>query len=153
MFVSIKKITTMGSRKLRDYFTFDKQIESLQEKLEKEEIGKDVNSFIKSKNKVSNAVENQVIRKIMLENKINELILCKGIIEDVINGYKKFQEHKYKYIIEKFMYCKTDDEVSKSLYMSTATQYKYKVEIAYQISIIALSKNLITIDEIVDERL
>ena len=95
MFVSIKKITTMGSRKLRDYFTFDKQIESLQEKLEKEEIGKDVNSFIKSKNKVSNAVENQVIRKIMLENKINELILWKGIIEDVINGYKKFQEHKY----------------------------------------------------------
>ena len=88
MFVSIKKITTMGSRKLRDYFTFDKQIESLQEKLEKEEIGKDVNSFIKSKNKVSNAVENQVIRKIMLENKINELILWKGIIEDVINGYK-----------------------------------------------------------------
>ena len=85
MFVSIKKITTMGSRKLRDYFTFDKQIESLQEKLEKEEIEKDVNSFIKSKNKVSNAVENQVIRKIMLENKINELILWKGIIEDVIN--------------------------------------------------------------------
>lgn len=153
MFVSIKKMTTLGSRKLKDYFAFDKQMENLKEKLEQEETGKDVNSFIKSKNKISSTVENKVIRKIMLENKINELILWKGIVEEVINGYKKFQEHKYKYIIQKFMYSKTDDEVSKILYMSTATQYKYKVEIAYQISIIALSKNLITIDDIIDERL
>ena len=123
MFVSIKKMTTLGSRKLKDYFAFDKQMENLKEKLEQEETGKDVNSFIKSKNKISSTVENKVIRKIMLENKINELILWKGIVEEVINGYKKFQEHKYK------------------------------VEIAYQISIIALSKNLITIDDIIDERL
>ena len=35
--------------------------------------------------------------------------------------------------------------------MSTTTQYRYKTEIVYQVAIMALSKNLITITEVLDD--
>ena len=151
MFLNMKKLYKLCSEKIRDYFVFDKQIKNLKEQLEFEESNQDVNSFIKSKNKVSNKVENEVIKKIMIENKINQIVLWKGIIADIIDGYKATNKPKYNYIIEKFMNHKRDSEIGEELFMSPTTQYRYKTEIVYQVAIMAVSKNLITLNEIVDE--
>lgn len=151
MFLNMKKLYKLCSDKMRDYFVFDNQIKNLKEQLEFEESNQDVNSFIKSKKKVSNKVENEVIRKIMIENKINQIIIWKSIIADIIDGYKKTYKPKYDYIIEKFMNHKKDKEIEEELFMSTTTQYRYKTEIVYQVAIMALSKNLITITEVLDD--
>lgn len=152
MFLNMKKLYKLCSEKIRDYFVFDKQIKNLREQLEFEESNQDVNSFIKSKNKVNNKVENEVIKKIMIENKINQIILWKSIISDIIDGYKVTNKPKYDYIIEKFMNHKRDAEIGEELFMSPTTQYRYKTEIVYQVAIMAISKNLITLNEIVDEQ-
>lgn len=151
MFLNMKKLYKLCSYKMRDYFVFDNQIKNLKEQLEFEENNKDVNSFIKSKNKTSNKVENEVIKKIMIENKINQIMLWKNIISDVIEGYRITYKPKYDYIIEKFMNHKKDKEIEEELFMSITTQYRYKTEIIYQVAFMALSKNLITISEISED--
>lgn len=148
MFLDMKKITKISCEKLQDFFVIDKQIENLKNQLEFEENNKDANSFIKSKNKMGNTVENRVIKKIMIENKINEKIIWKELIADIIEGYKKTYKPKYNYIIEKFMNHKTDQDIAVELLMANNTQYRYKQEIAYQIAISAVSKNLILISEV-----
>ena len=87
MFLNMKKLYKLCSDKMRDYFVFDNQIQNLKEQLEFDESNQDVNSFIKSKNKVSNKVENEVIKRIMIENKINQIMMWKCIISDIIDGY------------------------------------------------------------------
>jgi RinA family phage transcriptional activator len=147
----MKKLHQYCSQRVKDYFSFDKQIVNLKEQLEYEESNQGVNSFIKSKNKISNKVENAVIKRIMIENKINEKILWKSIIEDVIDGYRNTYKPKYDYIIEKYMYDKKDKVIETELFMSTTTQYRYKAEFLSQIAIIALSKNLIVLSEFENE--
>ena len=88
---------------------------------------------------------------LMDKNKINQIIIWKSIIADIIEGYKKTYKPKYDYIIEKFMNHKKDKEIEEELFMSTTTQYRYKTEIVYQVAIMALSKNLITITEVLDD--
>lgn len=153
MFLNMKKLYKLCSYKMRDYFVFDNQIKNLKEQLEFEENHQDVNSFIKSKNRISNKVENEVIKKIMIQNKINQIMIWKDLISNIIEGYKETYKPKYDYIIEKFMNHKKDKEIEDELLMSTTTQYRYKTEIVYQVAILALSKNLITITEMLDEEL
>ena len=148
MFLDMKKIIKLSCEKLQDFFVIDQQIENLKSQLEFEENSKDVNSFIKSKNKRNNTVENAVIKRIMIENKINEKFMWKEIIGNILEGYKKCYKPKYDYIIEKFMNHKTDLDIAQELFMANNTQYRYKQEIAYHIAIIAVSKNLILISEI-----
>lgn len=148
MFLDMKKIIKISCEKLQDFFVIDQQIENLKSQLEFEENSKDVNSFIKSKNKRNNTVENAVIKRIMIENKINEKFMWKEIISNILEGYKKYYKPKYDYIIEKFMNHKTDLDIAQELFMANNTQYRYKQEIAYHIAIIAVSKNLILISEI-----
>ena len=147
MFLDVKKISKVSCEKLQDFFVIDQQIENLKNQLEFEESNKDVNSFIKSTSERGNTVENKVIKRIMIENKINEKLLWKEIIRDILDGYKKTYKPKYDYIIEKFMNHKTDQDIAQDLFMAN-TQYRYKQEIAYHIGIIAVSKNLILISEI-----
>lgn len=150
MFLNMKKLYKISAEMLRDYFVFDSQIKNLKEQIEFQTSDKDINSTIKSKNKVSNKVENEVIRKIMIENKINQIMIWKDVIFNVIEGYKKTYRPKYDYIIEKFMNRKNDKDIEDELFMSTTTQYRYKTEIVYQIAIIAISKNLIILSEVID---
>lgn len=153
MFLDMKKISKISCEKLQDFFVIDQQIENLKNQLEFEySNNKDVNSFIKSKNKRGNNVENTVIKRIMIENKINEKIMWKEIIEEILNGYKRTYKPKYDYIIEKFMNHKTDQAIGEDLFMSNNTQYRYKQEIAYHIALIALSKNLIILSEVEKNR-
>ena len=51
MFLDMKKISKISCEKLQDFFVIDKQIENLENQLKFEDNNKDVNSFIKSKNK------------------------------------------------------------------------------------------------------
>ena len=148
MFLDMKKISKISCEKLQDFFVIDKQIENLENQLKFEDNNKDVNSFIKSKNKRGNPVENSVIKRIMIENKINEKIIWKELIGDIIDGYKNTYKPKYDYIIEKFMNHKTDQDIAQELFMANNTQYRYKQEIAYHIGLVAVSKNLIIISEV-----
>lgn len=147
MFLNMKKLHQFCSCKIKDYFSFDKQIANLKEQLEFQENNRDVNSFIRSKNKTNRQVENQVIKKIMIENRINEKILWKSIIDEIFNGYRDTYRPKYDYVIEKYMNNKKDKVIEAELFMSTTTQYRYKAEILSHIAIIALSKNLIDLSD------
>ena len=58
MFLDMKKISKISCEKLQDFFVIDQQIENLKNQLEFEySNNKDVNSFIKSKNKRGNDVK------------------------------------------------------------------------------------------------
>lgn len=150
MFVDMRKVSRIVCGRLQDYFSFDKQIAELKKQLEFKEDTKDINSTIKSKNKISNVVESEVIRRIMIENRINEKILWKSIIDDVIKGYEKIHKGKHDYIIEKFMNHKRDSDIENELFMASNSQYRYKIEIVCHIIMIALSKDLISISDIIE---
>ena len=83
MQLNIKKLNKFCYEKVNDYFVFDEKIKKLKDQLETSN-SRDINSSIQSKNKVNRSVENEVIKKIVIENKINEIILWRDIVEQVL---------------------------------------------------------------------
>ena len=96
-------------------------------------------------------MENEVIKKIVIENKINEIILWRDIVEQVLNQCKKTSKYKYEYYIERFMNRKTDYIIQAEMLMSPNTQSNYKKELVLQISLLGISKNLIIVNDFIDE--
>ena len=66
-----KKVKKIIRKKLYEYPIYDRVINELE--LEKDTTeGRDINSSIRSKNKINRGIESQVIKKISLDNKIKE---------------------------------------------------------------------------------
>ena len=150
MQLNIKKLNKFCYEKVDDYFVFDEKIKKLKDQLETSN-SRDINSSIQSKNKVNRSVENEVIKKIVIENKINEIILWRDIVEQVLNQCKKTSKYKYEYYIERFMNRKTDYIIQAEMLMSPNTQSNYKKELVLQISLLGISKNLIIVNDFIDE--
>lgn len=83
-----KKVKKIIRKKLYEYPIYDRLINELE--LEKDTVsGGDINSSIRSKNKISRATEGQVIKNISIDSKINEYKKWKKLIDTVLQDFRK----------------------------------------------------------------
>ena len=138
-----KKIKKIIRKKLYEYPLYDRLINELE--LEKDSLeGMDINSSIRSKNKVNRKIENQIIKNISIENKINEYKRWKEIIDNVLQELRKSDKTKLKVIEYKFLGNVPEDIIADELYISRTTVRTYIHDIYFEIGIIAIFENLIS---------
>ena len=130
-------------KKLYEYPIYDRLINELE--LEKDTVsGGDINSSIRSKNKISRATEGQVIKNISIDSKINEYKKWKELIDNVLQDFRKCDKTKLKIVEYKFFGNIPEDIIADELYVSKSTVRSYLKDIYFEIGILATLNNLIS---------
>lgn len=138
-----KKVKKIIRKKLYEYPIYDRLINELE--LEKDTTeGGDINSSIRSKNKISRATEGQVIKNISIDTKINEYKKWKELIDNVLQDFRKCDKTKLKIVEYKFFGNIPEDIIADELYVSKSTVRSYLKDIYFEIGILATLNNLIT---------
>ena len=138
-----KKVKKIIRKKLYEYPIYDRLINELE--LEKDTVsGGDINSSIRSKNKISRATEGQVIKNISIDSKINEYKKWKELIDNVLQDFRKCDKTKLKIVEYKFFGNIPEDIIADELYVSKSTVRSYLKDIYFEIGIIATLNNLIS---------
>ena len=138
-----KKVKKIIRKKLYEYPIYDRLINELE--LEKDTVsGGDINSSIRSKNKISRATEGQVIKNISIDSKINEYKKWKELIDNVLQDFRKCDKTKMKIVEYKFFGNIPEDIIADELYVSKSTVRSYLKDIYFEIGIVATLNNLIS---------
>ena len=138
-----KKVKKIIRKKLYEYPIYDRLINELE--LEKDTTeGRDINSSIRSKNKISRATEGQVIKNISIDSKINEYKKWKELIDNVLQDFRKCDKTKLKIVEYKFFGNIPEDIIADELYVSKSTVRSYLKDIYFEIGILATLNNLIS---------
>lgn len=138
-----KKVKKIIRKKLYEYPIYDRLINELE--LEKDTAeGGDINSSIRSKNKINRKVESQVIKSINIDSKINEYKNWQELIDNVLQELRKCDKTKLKVIEYKFFGNIPEDIIADELYVSKTTVRTYINDIYFEIGILATFNNLIT---------
>lgn len=138
-----KKVKKIIRKKLYEYPIYDRLINELE--LEKDTVsGGDINSSIRSKNKISRATEGQVIKNISIDSKINEYKKWKELIDNVLHDFRKCDKTKLKIVEYKFFGNIPEDIIADELYVSKSTVRSYLKDIYFEIGILATLNNLIS---------
>ena len=138
-----KKVKKIIRKKLYEYPIYDRLINELE--LEKDTVsGGDMNSSIRSKNKISRATEGQVIKNIIIDSKINEYKKWKELIDNVLQDFRKCDKTKLKIVEYKFFGNIPEDIIADELYVSKSTVRSYLKDIYFEIGILATLNNLIS---------
>lgn len=138
-----KKVKKIIRKKLYEYPIYDRLINKLE--LEKDTVsGGDINSSIRSKNKISRATEGQVIKNISIDSKINEYKKWKELIDNVLQDFRKCDKTKLKIVEYKFFGNIPEDIIADELYVSKSTVRSYLKDIYFEIGILATLNNLIS---------
>ena len=138
-----KKVKKIIRKKLYEYPIYDRLINELE--LEKDTVsGADINSSIRSKNKISRATEGQVIKNISIDGKINEYKKWKELIDNVLQDFRKCDKTKLKIVEYKFFGNIPEDIIADELYVSKSTVRSYLKDIYFEIGILATLNNLIS---------
>ena len=138
-----KKVKKIIRKKLYEYPIYDRLINELE--LEKDTVsGGDINSSIKSKNKISRTTEGQAIKNISIDSKINEYKKWKELIDNVLQDFRKCDKTKLKIVEYKFFGNIPEDIIADELYVSKSTVRSYLKDIYFEIGILATLNNLIS---------
>lgn len=138
-----KKVKKIIRKKLYEYPIYDRLINELE--LEKDTVsGGDINSSIRSKNKISRATEGQVIKNISIDSKINEYKKWKELIDNVLQDFRKCDKTKLKIVEYKFFGNIPEDIIADELYVSKSTVRSHLKDIYFEIGILATLNNLIS---------
>lgn len=138
-----KKVKKIVRKKLYEYPIYDRLINELE--LEKDTTeGRDINSSIKSKNKINRGVETQVIKNISIDNKIKEYKQWKELVDNVLQEFRKCDKTKLKAIEYKFFGNIPEDIIADEVFVSKTTVRTYINDIYFEIRILASFNNLIT---------
>ena len=138
-----KKVKKIIRKKLYEYPIYDRLINELE--VEKDTVsGGDINSSIRSKNKISRATEGQVIKNISIDSKINEYKKWKELIDNVLQDFRKCDKTKLKIVEYKFFGNIPEDIIADELYVSKSTVRSYLKDIYFEIGILATLNNLIS---------
>ena len=128
-----KKVKKIIRKKLYEYPIYDRLINELE--LEKDTTeGRDINSSIRSKNKINRGIESQVIK---------EYKQWKELIDNVLQEFRKCDKTKLKVIEYKFFGNIPEDIIADELYVSKTTVRTYINDIYFEIGILASFNNLI----------
>lgn len=145
--MKINKVRDIVQKKIKLYSTFNTIINNLEEnKLTSD--SRDINSFIKSKNKNSNIVEVQAIKNISIDNQIKEIEEWRKVIDFVFeeikeeNNHTKLEALQYKYL------CKIpESSILEMLPISKGTLRNYMLEFITEIGIIAIYRGIIKMEK------
>lgn len=138
-----KKVKKIIRKKLYEYPIYDRLINELE--LEKDTTeGRDINSSIRSKNKISRTTEGQVIKNISIDSKINEYKKWKELIDNVRQDFRKCDKTKLKIVEYKFFGNIPEDIIADELYVSKSTVRSYLQDIYFEVGILATLNNLIS---------
>ena len=138
-----KKVKKIIRKKLYEYPIYDRLINELE--LEKDTTkGRDINSSIRSKNKISRTTEGQVIKNISIDSKINEYKKWKELIDNVLQDFRKSDKTKLKIVEYKFFGNIPEDIIADELYVSKSTVRSYLQDIYFEVGILATLNNLIS---------
>lgn len=138
-----KKVKKIIRKKLYEYPIYDRLINELE--LEKDTTeGRDINSSIRSKNKISRTTEGQVIKNISIDSKINEYKKWKELIDNVLQDFRKCDKTKLKIVEYKFFGNIPEDIIADELYVSKSTVRSYLQVIYFEVGILATLNNLIS---------
>ncbi len=138
-----KKVKKIIRKKLYEYPIYDRLINELE--LEKDTTeGRDINSSIRSKNKISRTTEGQVIKNISIDSKINEYKKWKELIDNVLQDFRKCDKTKLKIVEYKFFGNIPEDIIADELYVSKSTVRSYLQDIYFEVGILATLNNLIS---------
>ena len=138
-----KKLKKIIRKKLYEYPIYDRLINELE--LEKDTTeGRDINSSIRSKNKISRTTEGQAIKNISIDSKINEYKKWKELIDNVLQDFRKCDKTKLKIVEYKFFGNIPEDIIADELYVSKSTVRRYMKDIYFEIGILATLNNLIS---------
>ena len=138
-----KKVKKIIRKKLYEYPIYERIINELE--LEKDTTeGEDINSSIRSKNKINRKVESQVIKNMSIDNKIKEYQEWKKLIYIILQELRKYDKTKLKVVEYKFFGNIPEDVIADELYVSKTTVRTYINDIYFEVGIQATFNNLIT---------
>lgn len=140
--MSVNKIKKFIRKKLYEYPLYDRLINDLEMDKETKE-GGDINSFIRSKNKISNSIESQVIKNIACDNKIKEYKQWQELIDNILQDFRKNDKIKLKIVEYKFFGNIPEDIIADELYVSKSTVRSYLKDIYFEVGILATLEGLI----------
>ena len=143
----VKKVRKIVNEKLSEYPIMENQIKELKSQLGSAPICKDVNSFIKSKGKTSNLTEGIAIHDIEIEERIEEYIKWKKLIDSIYDDFKKNDKIKAKILEYKYFANYSEDRVKDCLYLSKGALRNSIDYIQYEVGIRATYKGLIKITD------
>ena len=140
-----KKVKKIIRKKLYEYPIYDRLINELE--LEKDTTeGGDINSLIRSKNKVNRKVESQVIKNMSIDNKIKEYQEWKKLINNILQELRKYDKTKLKVVEYKFFGNIPEDVIADELYVSKTTVRTYINDIYFEVGIQAILNKVLTKD-------
>lgn len=141
-----KKIVQVVEHYLKLYPYIDKEIEELQKDIEFNSVTqKDVNSYLKSKGKVTKAIENQIVNKIQIEEKISKYRKWQKLIDDVVLIYRNKEQAKYLYMKLRYFKRYSINRIEIETTYSKSMQHRIRQDIVDYIALFAIKENLLEI--------
>lgn len=135
------KIIHIVEEHLYTYYSIEIQIRDIKEKYSMTD--KDINSWIKSKGRVSKSTEIQAIKNIEMEKEVMEKIKWHNLIKKIIKHYEENEPEKFLYIKLKYFDKCSTTKIEMKMAICRATQSKIKTDIVYYIALFAVKENLI----------
>ena len=109
---------------------------------------KDINSFIKSKNKVNRGVESIVIKNIIIDDNINTLLKWKEIIDNVFIEFKKEDKEKGEILNYKLFTNFSEETISELCDVGVKKVNKTIRDFVTEVILIAIDEKLINIKKV-----
>lgn len=129
--------------KVKEYPKIDSIIEGLE--LSKEtQSNRDINSFIKSKNKINRTTEIQAVKNISIDKKIEEYRKWQKLIQDELKELKIKDNDVYKIVFFKFTGY-SFDKIKDELYLGERTVINLYNDFIIEITLLAIKNGLIHI--------
>ncbi|MDO5556686.1 MAG: hypothetical protein Q4G05_00350 [Clostridia bacterium] len=129
---------------LKMYYFYDDEIAELERSLTMQvDNAQDVNSYIQSKNKISQKVANKAINNIIIKDKIEFYKKWKEIIKVVLEEYKETDKLKHDYMIYKFFRQYQIPKIEMLLYIKSTMQNTLRHTIIYRVALLAVQEKLI----------
>ena len=139
----VKKILSYVKLKVKEYPKIDSIIEGLE--LSKEtQSNRDINSFIKSKNKINRTTEIQAVKNISIDKKIEEYRKWQKLIQDELKELKIKDNDVYKIVFFKSTGY-SFDKIKDELYLGERTVINLYNDFIIEITLLAIKNGLIHI--------
>lgn len=139
----VKKILSYVKLKVKEYPKIDSIVEGLE--LSKEtQSNRDINSFIKSKNKINRTTEIQAVKNISIDKKIEEYRKWQKLIQDELKELKIKDNDVYKIVFFKFTGY-SFDKIKDELYLGERTVINLYNDFIIEITLLAIKNGLIHI--------
>ena len=139
----VKKILNYVKSKVSEYPRIDSIVECLELKKDIPN-NVDVNSFIRSKNKVNRTVESQAIKNINIDKKIEEYKKWQSLIKKELDLIKNTDSDTYNIVNSRFSGA-TFEKIENELFIGDRTVKRLYNDFIIEISFLAIKNGLIHI--------